>query len=201
MSNSNITKALEHRKMAYTIIISTMVGVIYIAGCASNNGVTKTSSLKPSPTLSKNTPAPQTTSPPVEVVSKPNMNENDTNQNTLLKTQGIPKVGSSYFAFDQYNLTKEDTDTLAKNAQWLKRNPKIHVRVEGNCDERGTVEYNLALGERRANAVKNYYESFGISANRIQTISYGKERPKYFGHNEDAWAKNRRADTNKILSN
>jgi peptidoglycan-associated lipoprotein len=75
----------------------------------------------------------------------------------------------------------------------LKKYPKVKVQIEGHCDERGTIEYNLALGERRANSTKKYLISLGISADRISTISYGKERPLDPGHNEEAWAKNRRA--------
>jgi peptidoglycan-associated lipoprotein len=77
----------------------------------------------------------------------------------------------------------------------LKKYPKVKVQVEGDCDERGTIEYNLALGERRANATKKYLVSLGVSADRISTISYGKERPLDPGHDEEAWAKNRRAHT------
>ena len=84
---------------------------------------------------------------------------------------------------------------MQTQVKWLKKNDKVDVIVQGYCDERGTREYNLALGERRANAVKQYLISQGISANRISTISYGKERPAVLGSNEAAWAQNRRAIT------
>lgn len=100
-----------------------------------------------------------------------------------------------YFGFDQYNVDAEDQATLQSQAQWLQRNPAIRVTLEGHADERGTRDYNIALGERRANAAKNYLASLGIDANRIQVISYGKERPAELGSTEEAYAKNRRAVT------
>jgi len=97
-----------------------------------------------------------------------------------------------FFAFDKSDLTMESRDTLANDAKLLKAASGVRIVVEGHCDERGTNEYNLGLGERRANAVKNYLVSLGISADRIKTISYGEERPFAMGHNEAAWAQNRR---------
>jgi len=98
-----------------------------------------------------------------------------------------------YFEFDKYEIRREDEAILKENAAFLKNNPKMKVQIEGHCDERGTVEYNLALGERRANNTKKYLVFLGIPADRISTISYGKERPLDKGHDEGAWAKNRRA--------
>lgn len=102
-------------------------------------------------------------------------------------------LGTVYFDFDKYDLKPEARDTLAVNADWLKANTGIQIQIEGHCDERGTVEYNLALGERRANAVKNYLVSLGVDEARLFTISYGEEMPADPGHNREAWAKNRRA--------
>lgn len=99
-----------------------------------------------------------------------------------------------YFDFDKYNIRGDQRAALDNNAQVLKKFPDAVIKVEGHCDERGTVEYNLALGDKRANAVKEYLVTFGIQADRIETISYGKERPVDPGHNEEAWAKNRRAE-------
>lgn len=98
-----------------------------------------------------------------------------------------------YYDFDKYDLTPRAREVLADKAHFLKRFPTVKVLIEGHCDERGTSEYNLALGERRANAAKQYLIHLGIAENRISTISYGKERPVDPGHNEAAWAKNRRA--------
>ncbi len=100
-----------------------------------------------------------------------------------------------YFDTDKYDVDSDDQTTLQSQAQWLMENPTVRVTVEGHCDERGTRDYNLALGERRANAAKNYLASLGIDPSRITTISYGKERPVALGSDEAAWAQNRRAVT------
>ena len=98
-----------------------------------------------------------------------------------------------YFDTDQYNVDSADAAALQTQAAYLNQYPQISITIEGHADERGTREYNLALGERRANAAKNYLVSLGVAANRISVISYGKERPVALGSNEAAWAQNRRA--------
>ena len=100
-----------------------------------------------------------------------------------------------YFETDRYNVDAEDSQKLQVQAQYFAQYPNVSFTIEGHADERGTRDYNLALGERRANAAKNYLVSVGIPANRIRTISYGKERPVALGSNESAWAQNRRAAT------
>ena len=97
-----------------------------------------------------------------------------------------------FFGTDRYDLSAEAQTELQKQATWLKTYPQYRFVIEGHCDERGTREYNLALGERRATAVKNYLVALGIDTNRMQTISYGKERPAVLGDDESAWAQNRR---------
>ena len=98
-----------------------------------------------------------------------------------------------YFDTDRYNIDSVDAAALQVQAQYLAQYPNLTITVEGHADERGTREYNLALGERRANAAKNYLQSVGVAANRVQTVSYGKERPVALGSDEGAWARNRRA--------
>ena len=100
-----------------------------------------------------------------------------------------------FFDTDKYDIDMEDQSVLRSQAQWLGANPGVNVTIEGHCDERGTRDYNLALGERRANAAKNYLASLGVNPARITTISYGKERPAAMGSDEQAWAQNRRAVT------
>ena len=100
-----------------------------------------------------------------------------------------------FFEFNESTITPEGRATLEKQAEWLKRYAQVSVTIEGHCDERGTREYNLALGDRRANAAKNYLVSLGVPASRLTTISYGKERPVALGSDEASWAKNRRAVT------
>jgi len=103
-----------------------------------------------------------------------------------------------YFDFDRSELKPVARVILNKKAAWLKANPDLSIRIEGNCDERGTNEYNLALGERRANAAWKFLNALGISGDRMDTISYGEEKPAVMGHDENAWSKNRR-DEFKII--
>jgi len=103
-----------------------------------------------------------------------------------------------HFAYNEYNIEEADRATLQRQATWLQKYPSIRVTVEGDCDERGTREYNLALGARRANAVKEYLVSLGVSAARIDTISYGKEHPICTESTEDCWAQNRRGVTSIV---
>lgn len=108
----------------------------------------------------------------------------------------VQNVGDRvFFDFDKSDIKPEGQKTLEKQAAWLKKYPNVTVTVEGHCDDRGTREYNLALGERRATAVRNALVALGVQANRIKTISYGKERPAVLGDNEAAWAQNRRGVT------
>jgi len=97
------------------------------------------------------------------------------------------------YDFDKYDVRPEDIDTLKQNAALLAKYPRVKIQIEGHCDERGTAQYNLALGERRANSARQYLMTLGISADRLATISYGEEKPMDPGHNEEAWSKNRRA--------
>jgi peptidoglycan-associated lipoprotein len=100
-----------------------------------------------------------------------------------------------YFDTDRYNVDSEDQGALQQQAQYLQQYPNVRATLEGHADERGTRDYNLALGERRANAAKNYLVSLGVGAERISTVSYGKERPIALGSDEQSWARNRRAVT------
>jgi peptidoglycan-associated lipoprotein len=100
-----------------------------------------------------------------------------------------------YFDTDRYNIDSADAAALQTQAQWLGRYPNKQATIEGHADERGTRDYNLALGERRANSAKNYLVSLGVSASRLNTVSYGKERPVALGSDEQSWARNRRAVT------
>ena len=118
-------------------------------------------------------------------------------------TQGTQKAMSEveafesepiYFDFDRSEIKPEYRPVLERKAAWLKAHPEYTVRIEGHCDERGTAEYNVALGEKRALSVKDYLVALGVPAKRISTISYGEERPAVRGQDEAAWAKNRRAE-------
>lgn len=98
-----------------------------------------------------------------------------------------------YFDFDSYAIDSGELSKIEGVGSWMKQEKGVRITIEGHCDERGTVEYNLALGQKRAEAVKDYILKMGVEANRIRTISYGKEAPSNPGHTEEAWAKNRRA--------
>jgi peptidoglycan-associated lipoprotein len=108
----------------------------------------------------------------------------------------VANVGDRvFFDYDSASISSEAQGTLEKQAAWLKQYSSINVTIEGHCDERGTREYNLALGERRAAATKKYLVGLGVAASRVSTISYGKERPAVVGSDESAWSQNRRAVT------
>ncbi len=106
-----------------------------------------------------------------------------------------PKISlqDAFFDFDDFTLRNDAKSALDNDAKYLEKNAGARINVEGHCDERGSVEYNLALGEKRAKSAKDYLVSYGIAANRITAISYGKERPFAQGHDESAWSQNRRA--------
>ena len=117
------------------------------------------------------------------------------NSKTSTTVQEVSVPDRVYFGFDKYNINSDSVEVLNLQTNWLKADASVNVVVEGHCDERGTREYNLALGERRANSVKNYLVKKGIAANRIKTVSYGKERPIFVGTGESVWSKNRVAVT------
>ena len=112
--------------------------------------------------------------------------DSDSNRAGALKTV--------YFDYSSAAITGSTRDTLNTNAEYLKTNASVRVQVEGHCDERGSVQFNLALGEKRAKSVRDYLVSQGVAANRIAVISLGKEKPVSFGHDEESWSKNRRGN-------
>lgn len=134
------------------------------------------------------TPEPSPAPPPAETTAPPP-------DNTPTPPAEQPKLAlqDAFFDFDAATLRQDAKTALENDGKFMEQNSNVNVVVEGHCDERGSVEYNLALGEKRARAAKDYLVSYGIPANRITTISYGKERPFDTGHDENAWAQNRRA--------
>ncbi|HEY0591391.1 MAG TPA: peptidoglycan-associated lipoprotein Pal, partial [Thermoanaerobaculia bacterium] len=109
------------------------------------------------------------------------------------RAQRLGWVRDVFFEFDSFTLSADGQDALAVTASWLKAHPEFSLLVEGHCDERGTQQYNLALGDRRANVAKDYIVTLGVDAGRVRTISYGEERPFATGSDETSWAQNRRA--------
>ncbi len=136
---------------------------------------------------------------PINVVSQQDtIEEGDDPSAPIPGTQEdlVQNVGDRvFFDTDSAVLTPDGRRTLERQAEWLRLFPELNVTIEGHCDERGTREYNLALGERRATAVRDYLITFGVEASRMRTTSYGKERPYQLGHNKDAWDANRRSVT------
>lgn len=135
----------------------------------------------------------------VEAVGETAPGDKITPQTMTLDANGsdsgtIAGLSTIFFDYDQASITADARRQLAQNAEWIKSNNNVAVQIEGHCDARGTVEYNIALGERRAIAVKNYLVGLGISGKRLSIISYGKERPVAQGDSEDAYSKNRRAN-------
>ena len=170
--------------MAMRPILSSVTRVALIltflfVGCAKEEPPPPTAEAQPRPVAPPPPPAPVPTPPPGPSISQQAFQE--------FQNQDI------YFDFDKYDLRTDARTTLDRKASFLNQNSSVRVQVEGHCDERGTNEYNMALGERRANAAKQYLTTAGISAGRLSTISYGEERPLDPGHTEAAWARNRRA--------
>ena len=135
------------------------------------------------------------TEPVVEdvVADIPPVEEETPIEEPVVIEEKMPVLGDVFFDFDKYGLSDESKRTLERNTQELKDAMSRTIFIEGHCDERGTVDYNMALGEKRAKAAMDYLVSLGISAGRIEVVSYGKAKPFDSRHNEDAWAKNRRA--------
>ncbi|MGB7409182.1 MAG: peptidoglycan-associated lipoprotein Pal [Pontixanthobacter sp.] len=158
--------------------ITVMAGAIALAGCKS----TAPDDLPLAPTQ---TGTQMTDTPPTSAMGGVGTQEHFVN---AVNGQNV-----IYFDTDRYNIDSADAAALQTQLQYLMTNPSLNVTIEGHTDERGTREYNLALGERRANAAKNYLVGLGMPANRIRTVSYGKERPTALGSNPEAWNQNRRA--------
>ena len=173
-----------YRGMFPVIVLSL---VFFISGCA-KKGVEQVEEIAP-PETGATTQAPSMeiempeTEEGVAVAAGPTIEEEIAN----FQERNI------YFDFDKFSLTPDARKTLAEKASFLNAHPEIKIKIEGHCDERGTREYNLALGERRAKSAQDYLVFLGINPARVSTISYGEEMPVDPGHNEEAWTKNRRA--------
>ena len=133
-----------------------------------------------------------TTYVPSESVTTGTVGSGDVSGSTLGTDTAVPRV--FYFEFDKAVLTAEARAALRLHAEWLKAHPAVNIRLEGHADERGTREYNMALGERRANSVRDFLVQEGVDASVMEVISYGEESPAVLGSNEAAWAKNRRVE-------
>ena len=183
-------------RAAHVTVMSLLLAGLIISGCAKRPATTAATSA-PAPAPRAAAPA---TAAPAPAAPAPGPSAAPAPATAAPTTRPSPKeftesaaLKDVFFEFDKYDIRPEDTKTLDANATWLKSNADNLVLIEGHCDERGTNEYNLALGERRAKAAMNYLVSQGVQANRITIISYGKERPVCNEQNESCWSKNRRA--------
>lgn len=175
---------MRNRSLFFVVIISLSMFVFW--GCPKKAEVSSTPETKETAPAVQEAPKaePVKEAPKAEPVAEPT-------ERAAAVSAGLQQI---YFDFDQSFIRNDAKAVMKANAEWLKANPKVKIKIEGNCDERGTREYNQALGQRRAASAKKYLVDLGISASRISLISYGKEKPVCNDSTEDCWQKNRRDD-------
>ncbi len=176
---------MKSRELLGWILAVVAVSAVGLTGCAH-----KKPPINPNPTdtTTQTPPPPPTPAPADTLVEHPGQ----------ANTEEVMALSDVNFDYDSSDLSDDAKATLSANGAYLLKNMNVSVSVEGHCDERGTVQYNLALGERRATSAKDFLVSYGVAEGRISTISYGKEQPIDPGHDEEAWAKNRRAHFVKV---
>jgi peptidoglycan-associated lipoprotein len=158
------------------LILALVIAVMIIPACAKKQ-------ITPVGKPAEQIPPPVVT-PPIEQPAE---------QPPAIEEPAEIALGDVFFDFDKYSIREDNKPVLTKNAELLMASPSKKIRVEGHCDERGTNEYNMALGEKRAKAVIDFYTTYGVKPDRLSMISYGEEKPFDTGHDEAAWTKNRRA--------
>jgi peptidoglycan-associated lipoprotein len=178
---------IHYRNIVFGVVV--ILALLQLAGCSST-----TDKPEASPIASAS-PAAETKKPPA---AAPDSSTSSSSLDALKRGESTATPASSplkdvYFDFDSSNLRADARDTLKANWEWLKSNSTAPIQIEGHCDERGTTEYNLALGSKRAQSVKDYLVTLGVSGDRLSTISYGEEVPACTEHSEECWQKNRRA--------
>jgi peptidoglycan-associated lipoprotein len=162
-----------------TSLAALMIGGL-VAGCATQSNPESSPAPAPAPTAMSTSPTARS-APATSVAARS-------------EARAMPQGRSVYYEFDRSEIKPEGGKVVDANAQYLREHPDLKVKVEGNADERGSREYNLALGQRRAEAVQKRMTILGIPADRIESVSYGKEKPKATGHDETSWSENRRSD-------
>jgi peptidoglycan-associated lipoprotein len=175
---------MQNRSSIYLALIGGIGTVLLLSACPKKVETTKAAAPVQE---EKQAPPPEVTPP--EPAPAPKVEETPVVREAEVPPQGLT---DAYFDFDKYNIREDARAALENDARWLKANPKVKVKIEGHCDERGTNEYNLALGERRAKATMQYLVTLGIEKSRLSTISYGEERPVCTQHDETCYQKNRR---------
>ena len=186
------------RKGMVGLVTVLFCGALLVGGCAKKEMVKGEEGVVPSAAAEK--PAvtpPAKPSVKEEAVKEQPIKETPAIAEANIKEQPVTAVAATelekvYFDFDSFVLTQTSRDILSQNAKWLMKNGGVKIQIEGHCDERGSDEYNLALGEKRAKSAMNYLVTLGVPADQLSVISFGKEKPADPGHNEAAWSKNRR---------
>ena len=172
--------------MKTTLVASlSSLALALMAGCASQSTQESEPAPAPAPVVSTASATPQAT---------PATAPRGTSTGFTARTASMPQARSIYYEYDKSEIKPDDVKTIDAHAQYLRAHPDVKVKVEGNADERGSAEYNLALGQRRADAVQQRMQILGVSSERIETVSFGKEKPKSTGHDEQSWSENRRSD-------
>jgi len=194
--NAKVYKDITHREIFYMVIklFTGALLVFFLAACSTTPKDTADSSGSGSSSSSSSSDVSSSEEGTITETSP------ESSSSTLIERGSqedlIVNVGDRvFFKYDSSELDRGQKELLQDQVTWLKQYSNVSVIIEGHCDERGTREYNLALGEKRAQSVKNYLISLGISSERVSTISYGKERPAVVGSNDGAWAQNRRSVT------
>jgi peptidoglycan-associated lipoprotein len=188
---------MSHRRGSLFLVAPLLVLALFLVGCPKRPATSAAAA--PPPTAPATPPTAPPTTPPAAVppaappTTPPSVPSPPTTPPKPSEFSANPNLNDIHFDFDKYNIRPGDAKILDANAAWLKSNPGDLVLIEGHCDERGTNEYNLALGERRAKSTMNYLVAQGVQAARITIISYGKERPLCTEHNEACWSQNRRS--------
>jgi peptidoglycan-associated lipoprotein len=202
------------RKSCNKYLLFLAIGALFVGGCAKHEMV-KTDEMVPETRTAKSAetsvfnPWPSDNAVKEQPINEQPINEQPLKEQAIkeLPIKALPggdiakttnvearpgDLEKIFFDFDSYTLTTIARDTLAKNSEVMKKKAGVKIRIEGHCDERGSDEYNLALGEKRAKSAMQYLQTMGVPAERLAVISYGKEKPADLGHGETAWAKNRR---------
>ncbi len=181
---------MKHKSMLYFSFIL-LAGLISLWGCPKKTEVTAAPEGQKETVAAPAAPSTEAKTAEAKTETKAEGTAGGTNERAGMTSEGLKPI---YFDFDKSFIRQDAKPIMKINAEWLKANPKAHVKIEGNCDERGSVEYNQALGQRRAASAKKYLTTLGISSRRISLISYGKEKPICNEHDETCWQKNRRDD-------
>ena len=179
----------------YSLVLMVTLVLAACATAPKETASTKSTTSSTSSTSSDSSASDSSTASSSTEVTKPEVVDGVYVGTDTVEMLAVDVPDRIFFAYDSYSLASGAQDTLAKQAKWLKANGSVTISIEGHADERGTREYNLALGDRRANAAKDFLMAQGISSSRITTISFGKERPVNAASNKKAWAQNRRSVT------